>query len=90
MSSERTHCECGKFAVMGRTKCWACIETEGLERRLKECQTKLKEYVGPDGRRWRVNISTQHLTFKDHASARKLAQTLLDLGVWYMELEEVK
>ena len=86
---ERKHCECGRFAVGGRTKCWACLETEGLERKLKECREKVKEYAGPDGRRWRVNISAQNQTFKNHSSARAFAEALLALEVWYMDLEEV-
>ena len=90
MSSERKHCKCGRFAASGQSCCYTCMEIESLEGRLRECRGKLKEYAGPAGRRWRVNISTQHQTFRDHVSARKLAQALLDLGVWYLDLEEVK
>ena len=87
MSSEKKHCKCGRFAASGQTRCWGCMETESLEKRLRECKAKLGEFVGPDGRSWRVDISAQNHTFKDHDAANRFAQTLIDLGVWHMDLK---
>ena len=88
--TERKHCECGRFAVGGQTQCYTCMEIESLEKKLKECRAKVKEFVGPDGRSWNIKIKEQTHTIGSYARAREKVEALLAMGFWYLELTEVK
>ena len=91
MSSERTHCmECGKYAPYGETLCNICSEVAFLNEQLKECRATLKEFVGPDGRSWKITIKEQSHTIGSFARAREKVEALLAMGFWYLELTEVK
>ena len=97
MSSERTHCErCGRFASSGMRPvgepplCGDCKELENTKKKLENCKARLKEFAGPDERSWRIRIKEQTHTMGSLAKAREKVEKLLDLGLWYLELEEAK
>ena len=92
MSSERTHCKCGRFVAeyLDSDLCDICGEIAALETKLEECKEKLGEFVGPDGRSWKITIKEQSHTIGSFARAREKVEALLAMGFWYLELTEVK
>ena len=95
MSSERTYCQrCGRFAPTGHIFCGLCdavLETvKDLEKEKKQCQERLKEFVGSDGRSWRVKVREQAFTFARKDDAKLRVIQLVNSGLWFLELEEVE
>jgi len=93
MTGARAHCKrCGHFTRGGRLLCDLCeaaLKTvKDLEAKNAKCQERLSEFVGKDGRSWRIKIREQSFTLPDHARARDKAKALLDLGLWFVTLEE--
>jgi len=81
---------CGSFASEGNLLCDSCREVDRLELEVIKGKDKLREFVGPDGRSWRLTIREQSQTVGTYARARDKAKALLELGFWFMDLEEVK
>jgi len=90
MKTKRTHCvRCGHFAPTGKTLCCACQEIERIKSERQKCQERLKEFLGPDGRGWKLTIREQSFTLPHIGDAKAKVKALLDLGLWYINLEEV-
>ena len=69
--------------------CEAALKTvKDLEVKNAKCQERLKEFVGKDGRSFRITIHEQSFTIAELPRAREKVKALIDLGLWYLKLEE--
>lgn len=70
-----------------------CLEAERrVENDLREERDRYRRIYGEirDSRIWRISIESQYVQFGSKDRAQEVVRLLLDAGLWYLRLKEMK